>query len=121
MAENKTKPTTISVPAFLEACTDVVRRTDAKALANLMQKVTGKESAMWGPSIVGFDSYHYTYESGRQGDMLILGFSRARPQTFCTAQLALMAPRHCSPSSANTPPVRVPLHQEARGCGHEVA
>jgi hypothetical protein len=41
--ENKTKPTTISVPAFLEACTDVVRRTDAKALANLMQKVTGKE------------------------------------------------------------------------------
>jgi hypothetical protein len=75
MAENKTKPTTISVPAFLEACTDVVRRTDAKALANLMQKVTGKEPAMWGPSIVGFDSYHYTYESGRQGDMLIVGFS----------------------------------------------
>jgi Domain of unknown function (DU1801) len=75
MAENKTKHTTISVPAFLDACTDEGRCTDAKALARLMQKVTGKEPAMWGPSIVGFDSYHYTYESGREGDMLIVGFS----------------------------------------------
>jgi hypothetical protein len=40
-----------------------------------MQKVTGNEPARWGPSIVGFDSYHYTYESGREGDMLIVGFS----------------------------------------------
>ena len=75
MAGNKTKPTTISVPAFLDACTDEVRRTDAKALAKLMQKVTGSVPAMWGPSIVGFDSYHYTYESGREGDMLIVGFA----------------------------------------------
>jgi Domain of unknown function (DU1801) len=75
MAENKTKPTTISVPAFLDACADEARRTDAQALAKLMQKVTGNEPAMWGPSIVGFDSYHYLYESGREGDMLIVGFS----------------------------------------------
>jgi Domain of unknown function (DU1801) len=75
MAESKTKPTTNSVPAFLDACTDEARREDAKALAKLMQKVTGKEPAMWGPSIVGFDSYHYTYESGREGDMPIVGFS----------------------------------------------
>jgi Domain of unknown function (DU1801) len=75
MAENKTKQTTLSVTAFLNACTDETRRTDAKALAKLMQKVTGKEPAMWGPSIVGFDSYHYTYESGREGDMPIVGFS----------------------------------------------
>ncbi len=75
MAENKTKPTTISVPAFLDACTDEGRRTDAKALAGLMQKVTGCEPVMWGPSIVGFGSYHYAYESGREGDMLIVGFS----------------------------------------------
>jgi hypothetical protein len=40
-----------------------------------MQKVTGKKAAMWGPSIVGFDSYHYKYESGREGDMLVVGFS----------------------------------------------
>ncbi len=75
MAENKTKPTTISVPAFLDACTDEERRADAKALAKLMQKVTGNEPTMWGPSIVGFGSYHYTYESGREGDMPILAFS----------------------------------------------
>ena len=65
----------MSVPAFLDACADEERRTDAKALAKLMQKVTGKKAAMWGPSIVGFDSYHYKYESGREGDMLVVGFS----------------------------------------------
>jgi len=75
MAENKTKPTTISVPAFLDACTDEARRADAKALATLMQKVTGNEPSMWGSSIVGFGSYHYVYESGREGDMPIVGFS----------------------------------------------
>jgi hypothetical protein len=75
MSENKTKPTTMSVPAFLDACADDARRADAKALAKLMQKVTGNEPAMWGPSIVGFDSYHYRYESGREGDMLVVGFS----------------------------------------------
>ena len=75
MAENKTKPTSVSVSAFLDGCADEARRTDARALAKLMQKVTGNEPAMWGPSIVGFDSYHYTYESGREGDMLIVGFS----------------------------------------------
>jgi len=75
MAANKTKPTTISAAAFLDACIDESRRADAKALTKLMQKVTGNEPTMWGPSIIGFDSYHYTYESGREGDMLIVGFS----------------------------------------------
>lgn len=75
MAENKTKPTTNSVPAFLDACADGERRADAKALARLMQKITGDKPAMWGPSIVGFGSYHYIYESGREGDAPIVGFS----------------------------------------------
>ena len=75
MAANKTKATTISVPLFLDACADEERRADAKALAKLMQKVTGDEPTMWGPSIVGFGSYHYTYESGREGDMPIVAFS----------------------------------------------
>ena len=78
MAGNKTKPTSISVPAFLDACTDETRRTDAKVLMALMQKVTGCEPAMWGPSIIGFDSYHYIYASGREGDMPIVGFSPRR-------------------------------------------
>ena len=75
MADIKTKPTTMSVRAFLDACTDEARRTDAKTLAKLMQRVTGNKPAMWGPSIIGFDSYHYSYESGREGDMPIVGFS----------------------------------------------
>jgi len=75
MDENKTKPTIMSVRAFLEACTEEARRTDAKTLAKLMQRVTGNKPAMWGSSIIGFDSYHYTYQSGREGDMPIVGFS----------------------------------------------
>jgi hypothetical protein len=75
MAENKTKPTPMSTTAFLNACPDEARRADAKTLTKLMQKVTGNEPAMWGPSIVGFDSYHYIYESGREGDAPLIGFS----------------------------------------------
>ena len=75
MVENKTKPTVVSVQAFLKTCPDDQRRADAKALAKLMQKVTGEKPAMWGPSIVGFGSCHYVYESGREGDMPIVGFS----------------------------------------------
>jgi hypothetical protein len=74
MAENKTQPHTASVAAFLETF-DEPQRADAKALARLMQKITGNKPAMWGPSIVGFDKYHYIYESGREGDMPVLGFS----------------------------------------------
>jgi hypothetical protein len=75
MAENKTKPTKLSVAGFLDACEDEGRRADAQALAKLMQEISGEEATMWGPSIVGFGSYHYTYESGREGDMLVVGFS----------------------------------------------
>lgn len=75
MAENKTKPTSLSVEAFLDGCSDIGRRADARTLSELMRKVTGNEPAMWGPSIVGFGSYHYIYESGREGDMPVVGFS----------------------------------------------
>jgi hypothetical protein len=75
MADNKTQRTTAGVAAFLETCQDEARRNDAKALVRLMQNITGNKPAMWGPSIVGFDEYHYTYESGREGDMPVVGFS----------------------------------------------
>ena len=75
MAENKTKPTRLSVAAFISAVSDPVRRADAKALVKLLEKVSGEKPQMWGPSIVGFGSYHYKYESGREGDMPIVGFS----------------------------------------------
>jgi hypothetical protein len=81
MAENKTKATELSVPAFISALTDETRRADAKALTKMMQSVTGEKPKMWGPSIVGFGSYHYTYESGREGDMPVVGFSPRKAAT----------------------------------------
>jgi hypothetical protein len=75
MADNKTKPTKLSVAAFIGALADPTRRADAKALVKLMQSAAGEKPKMWGPSIIGFGSYHYKYESGREGDMPVIGFS----------------------------------------------
>jgi hypothetical protein len=75
VSENKTKPTELSVASFIDAITDQAKRADAKALVKLMQSATGEKPKMWGPSIIGFGSYHYKHESGREGDMPIAGFS----------------------------------------------
>src|SRR5271169_4984526 len=75
MAENKTKPTEVSVSAFIDALTDETRRADARALVKLMQSASGEKPKMWGPSIIGFGSCHYKYDSGREGDMPLIGFS----------------------------------------------
>lgn len=81
MADSKTKPTKVSVLAFIDALTDETRRADAKALVKMMQSATGDKPKMWGPSIVGFGSYYYTYESGREGDMPLAGFSPRKAAT----------------------------------------
>ena len=81
MADNKTKPTKVSVASFLKSLKDETRRADAKALVRLMQSATGEKPRMWGPSIIGFGSYHYKYESGREGDMPIAGFSPRKAAT----------------------------------------
>ena len=75
MAENKTKPTQVSVSEFLDGIGDESRRADARAVMKLMQAATGEKPAMWGPSIIGFGTYHYKYKSGREGDMPIACFS----------------------------------------------
>jgi hypothetical protein len=81
MADNKTKPTQLSVATCIDAVTDENRRADAKALVKLMHSVTGEEPKMWGPSIIGFGSHHYKYESGREGDMPLVGFSPRKAAT----------------------------------------
>ncbi|MCM3875042.1 MAG: DUF1801 domain-containing protein [Thermoanaerobaculia bacterium] len=81
MAENKTKPTRSSVAAFIGAVADEKKRADAKALVTLMRDATGEKPRMWGPSIIGFGSCHYTYESGREGDMPLVGFSPRKAAT----------------------------------------
>src|SRR5919106_532368 len=75
MAENKTKPTSQDVSRFLDSVPDERRREDAKTLCRTMQQITGEPPVLWGPSIVGFGSYHYRYESGREGDAPLAGFS----------------------------------------------
>ena len=75
MAENKTKATEASVESYLSAIQNEARRKDCEALARLMTKATKYPPKMWGTSIVGFGSYHYKYESGREGDSCLTGFS----------------------------------------------
>jgi hypothetical protein len=75
MAQNKTTPTDQNVEQFLNAIADERKRQDSFTLLRLMEQVTGMAAKMWGSSIVGFGSYHYRYESGREGDMILAGFS----------------------------------------------
>lgn len=75
MAELKTQKTQASVKQFLAEVEDPQKRKDCQAVDKLMSKVTGSKAAMWGSSIVGYGSYHYRYESGREGDWMLCGFS----------------------------------------------
>ncbi len=71
----KTKPTKKSVTKFLNSIANETKRKDAKTILQIIKKVTGKKPVMWGDSIVGFDTYHYKYASGREGDWPMTGFS----------------------------------------------
>ncbi|PXX42665.1 DUF1801 domain-containing protein [Undibacterium pigrum] len=75
MAENKTKATENSVDDYIAAIADDARRQDCEVLIQLMSKATKQPAVMWGDSIVGFGNYHYRYESGREGDICLVGFS----------------------------------------------
>lgn len=74
MADNKTQPTTVSIDTFLEKVSDV-RRDEARMLIAVMEEVSGEKPVMWGPSIIGFGTQHYKYDTGREGDMPRLSFS----------------------------------------------
>ena len=75
MSQNKTVANDNDVTAFLNAVEPEAKRKDSFVIMNLMEEVTGEQPTMWGPSIVGFGSYHYRYETGREGDMPLVGFS----------------------------------------------
>ncbi len=75
MAENKTRMTDSSVEEFLQSVSDEQKRRDSKTLVKLMREVTGEPPKMWGTSMVGFGSYHYKYDSGREGDYFLTGFA----------------------------------------------
>ena len=75
MAENKTTPTTASVEGYILSRASEQQRTDCRELMALLEKITGESPRMWGPSIVGYGSYRYTYESGRTGEAPLAGFA----------------------------------------------
>ena len=75
MAENKTKPTDASVKDYIASRANAQQSTDCRELMALFKKVTRQSPRMWGPSIVGYGSYRYTYESGRTGEMPLAGFA----------------------------------------------
>jgi hypothetical protein len=72
---NKTTLTDASVEEYLASITDEARRADCEALVRIFSSASRKPPKMWGSAIVGFDQYHYKYDSGREGDMCAAGFS----------------------------------------------
>ncbi len=75
MAELKTKKNKKSVSAFLKSIADDRKRKDAETIMKMMKRITNETPTMWGDSIVGFGSYHYVYDSGREGDWFVAGFA----------------------------------------------
>ena len=75
MAKNKTSASSDSVTAFINSVDDETKRKDSFRIVEIMEKESGFEPKMWGPSIIGFGSYHYRYDSGHEGDAPIIGFS----------------------------------------------
>jgi len=74
-SQNKTAPTAVDPRDFVAAVEHPTRRADAEILLDFFGRVTGLKPKMWGPSIIGYGSYHYKYDSGREGDMIMTGFS----------------------------------------------
>ena len=108
-AQMKTKANDGSVQDFLGRIANARRREDAFAILKMMQSVTRKKPRMWGSSIVGFDEYHYKYESGREGDMCLIGFSpRSQAMTLYLGDLARYAPMLG----------RLGKHTNGQGCLH---
>ena len=93
MAQTKTKPTKVSVAKYIGEIADEERRQDCRELVRIMTQVTGESPKMWGPSIIGFGSYHYKYESGHEGDAGLTGFASRKPDL-----VVYVAPGvHCYP------------------------
>jgi hypothetical protein len=83
------------VAAFLDGLSDEKRRQDSYVIMELMKKITGFEPKMWGDAIIGYGSLHYKYESGREGDMPLTGFSPRKQTSPCISRQDLTGSRIC--------------------------
>ena len=106
IAQNKTKPTNISPSSFIAAL-PAQQRKDSRELVTIMRMITGEPPKMWGPSIVGFGTYHFVYDSGREGDMCLVGFSARKPSLVLYLGEALQETRFMS---------RLGKHKTGKGC-----
>ncbi|WP_042221171.1 DUF1801 domain-containing protein [Oceanobacillus manasiensis] len=75
MYEQKTKENEASVEEFIEQVENPKKRKDAYRLLEIFSETSGYPPKMWGPSMIGFGSYHYKYETGHEGDAMLVGFS----------------------------------------------
>ena len=81
MAASKTVETSVDVEAFIERVADPGQRDDARTLMAILGRLSGHSPRMWGPTMIGFGSYHYRYDSGREGDAMRIGFSPRKGET----------------------------------------
>jgi hypothetical protein len=104
---NKTQVTAITVAQYVAAVEDPRRRAEAAVLVPMMEAIAGEPGRMWGPSIIGFGTYAYRYDSGREGTMCMIGFSPRKPATVVymvtgyeqqQAQLARLGPHEVGKS-----------------------
>jgi len=108
MVENLTKPTSESVTDFLNNIQDPRLRDDCIAIKKMLQTISKKKPVMWGNSIIGFGTYHYVYDSGREGDIMVIGFS-PRKQNIT---IYLM----CSLDSIKKELSKLGKHKTGKGC-----
>lgn len=78
----QTKPTKVNVRSFIAAVENETRRKDARALLKIFEEATGWKAKMWGPTVVGFGVYRYTYDTGYSGSSCVVGFSRRKALMF---------------------------------------
>jgi hypothetical protein len=113
MAEIKTKPTQATVEEFIAAVDHPGKRAEATVLDALFRKHTGEPAVMWGPSIIGYGSYHYKYDSGHEGDMCRVGFSPRKAKH----SLYLMSCGEPSEEAAFAPLLaRLGKHSRSKAC-----
>ncbi len=111
MSENKTKATDASVEDYIAGLESEQRQSDARQLIEIMQAATGERPTMWGSSMVGFGSYHYKYVSGREGDMMRVGFAARKPAVVLYG-LIIADPNHANHQLIN----ELGPHKAGKGC-----
>ena len=107
MAANKTQETDADVAAFVAGVADPVQRADADTLIALLSRVSGDPPKMWGPSIIGFGTHRYRYDSGREGEICRVGFSPRKGQTVMYGMGVQDSPERLA---------RLGKHKTGKGC-----